>query len=61
MLCSHIFHDAFDHFGLSLSRLALRFIFLEQAIEAVLNLDLGAALDLQAYLVPLAAQLLPKL
>ena len=48
MLCSHIFHDAFDDFGLSLlTRLILlRFVLLEQAVEAVLDLNLGAALDL---------------
>ena len=63
MLRSHVLHDALDDLGLPLlARLVLLlFVFLEQAVEAVFDLDLGAALDLQTNLVPLAPHLLPQL
>ena len=62
MLRSHVLHDALHNLGLSLlARLIfLLFVFLEQAVEAVFHLDLGAALDLQTNLVPLAPELLPQ-
>lgn len=61
MLRTHIFHDALDDLWLSLSRLTLRLVLLQQAIEPILNLDLRASLYLEAYLVPLATQFLPEL
>lgn len=62
MLRSHVLHDALDDLGLSLlARLIfLLFVLLEQAVEAVFHLDFGAALYLQANLVPLATELLPQ-
>ena len=62
VLGAHGLHDALDDLALALARLALRpLVLLQQAVETVLNLYLGASLNLQTDLVPLAPQLPPQL
>jgi len=59
--CKHLFKNAINNLGLSLSGLAALLIFLDQAIETIFDLYLCATFDKQAYFMPFTPVLFPEL